>query len=206
MKYCIITVMIEAKLKSVLPDLGRTLRLFREKSGRNLEAVAKGAGISISMLSQIERGVVSPSIDTLFMVCDALKVEMADLFGRLSPDSPVRVHKGGERLTMKNGGVRYEQLMISRRSAFPAEMVLIEVEKECATAMSGGGHEGSEMAYVLSGSARLSIGTQEYTVAEGDSICFDARLPHQLQNIGRKTFRAVWSISPPHVDYLKGNK
>jgi transcriptional regulator with XRE-family HTH domain len=198
--------MIEVKLKSVLPELGSILRRFREKSGRNLAAVAHGADISISMLSQIERAVVSPSIDTLFMVCRALDVDMAELFGRLSPAAPVRIHKTGERLTMQGQGVRYEQLMTSQRSTFPVEMFLIEVEPGCATEMSGGGHDGAEMGFVLAGSATLTVGTVDYPVAEGESIYFDAHLPHRLENTGRKKFKAVWSISPPHVDYLKTSK
>ena len=198
--------MIEVKLKSVLPELGSILRRFREKSGRNLETVARSAAISISMLSQIERGVVSPSIDTLFMVCRALDVDMAELFGRLSPTAPVRIHKPHERLTLQGQGVHYEQLMTSQRSAFPVELFLLEVEPGCATEMSGGGHEGAEMGYVLTGSATLTVGTVDYPVIEGESIYFDAHLPHRLENTGRKRFKAVWSISPPHVDYLKIGK
>jgi transcriptional regulator with XRE-family HTH domain len=198
--------MVEVILKNILPELGRTLRLFREKSGRNLETIARDADISISMLSQIERGVVSPSIDTLFMVCRALDIDMAELFTRLSPSEPVRIHKEGERLIMENRGVRYEQLMTSQRSTFPIELFLIEVEPGSATDMSGGGHEGAEMGYVLAGGAKLTVGTTDYSVSEGESFYFDAHLPHRLENTGRKLFKAVWSISPPHVDYLKAGK
>ena len=195
--------MNEATLKSILPELGKILRLFREKSGRNQGEVAEGAQISISMLSQIERGVVSPSIDTLVMVCKALTIDLAELFRRVTPTSPVRIHKRGERLRMEREGIGYEQLMTSQLSAFPSELFLLEVEPGRATAMSGGGHEGAEIGYVLSGGALLTIGTSEYAIAESDSVYFDARLPHRLTNTGTTVFRAVWSISPPHVDYLK---
>lgn len=195
--------MNEVMLKSVLPELGKTVRLFREKSGRNLAVVAKAAGISISMLSQIERGLVSPSIDTLCMVCKALDLDVAELFRRLLQDEPVRVHRYGERLTMKQHGVRYEQLMTSQTPRFPAEMFLIEVAEKHSTAMSGGGHEGVEIGYVLAGEARLEAGGKSCDLHEGDSVYFEARLPHRLINTGNGFFKAVWSISPPHVDYLK---
>lgn len=198
--------MIKVLLKNIVPELGRILRLFREKSGRNLSDIAPRAGISVSMLSQIERGIVSPSIDTLCMVCHALDIDMTELFRRLSPTEPVRIHKGGERLKMENNGVRYEQLMTNQTSAFPAELFCIEVKPGCATAMSGGGHEGTEIGYVLEGSARLTVGEEEYVISVNDSLCFSAYMPHRLANIGKKLFRAVWSISPPHVDYLKTEK
>ncbi|MCU0609643.1 MAG: XRE family transcriptional regulator [Chitinispirillaceae bacterium] len=189
-------------LQSVLPSLGRILRLYREKSGRNLGSVAEKADISISMLSQIERGVVSPSIDTLVMVCRALDLDMAELFRSISPESPVRVHRRGERLKMDSKGVCYEQLMTSHGS-FPAELFMIEVESGSATTMSGSGHEGVEMGYVLSGSASLTVGENEYKINEGDSLFFSAQLPHRLVNSGSEMFRAVWSTSPPNVDYLR---
>jgi transcriptional regulator with XRE-family HTH domain len=193
-------------LKTVLPELGKTLRLFREKSGRKLGDVAPDAGISISMLSQIERGIVAPSIDSLCMVCRALGIDMGELFRLLSPLEPVRIHTGGERLKMENDGVRYEQLMTNQTSAFPAELFCIEVKPGRSTAMSGGGHEGAEMGYVLQGSARLTVGEASYVIKKNDSLCFSAHLPHRLVNTGRKLFRAVWSISPPHVDYLKNER
>jgi transcriptional regulator with XRE-family HTH domain len=195
--------MNKATLKSFLPEIGRSLRLFREKSSRNLTDVAPAAGISVSMLSQIERGIVSPSIDSLCMVCRALDIDIAELFRRVSPLEPVRIHKGGERLRMENNGVRYEQLMTSQAPLSPSELFCIEVKAGRSTAMSGGGHEGVEMGYVLQGSARLTVGEKSYAIGENDSLCFSARLPHRLVNTGRKLFRAVWRISPPHVDYLK---
>jgi transcriptional regulator with XRE-family HTH domain len=199
--------MVEAKLQSILPELGRILRLLRENSGRTLDTVATAAGISISMLSQIERGVVSPSIDTLCMVCRALDCDIATLFTRLAPASPVRIHKVHERLTMKQEGVCYEQLMTSAHAAaVPIEMFLLKVEPGCCTVMSSGGHDGVEMGYVMKGSAQLFVGNEEYAISEGDSICFDAHLPHRLYNTGKRNFLAVWSISPPHVDYCKAEQ
>jgi transcriptional regulator with XRE-family HTH domain len=195
--------MNKVTLKTVLPELGKMLRLFREKSGRKLGDVAPDAGISISMLSQIERGRVSPSIDSLCMVCRALDIDMAELFRRISPLEQVRIHKGRERLKMENNGVHYEQLMTNQTSAFPSELFCIEVRPGRSTAMSGGGHEGMEIGYVLQGSARLTVGEEAYAIGENDSLCFSAHLPHRLANTGRKLFKAVWSISPPHVDYLK---
>ena len=72
--------------------------------------------------------------------------------------------------------------------------------------MSGGGHEGVEMGYVLQGSALLTVGGTEYRIDEFDSVYFAASLPHRIVNIGRRQFKAVWSISPPHVDYLTSGK
>ena len=195
--------MNELYIKQINPRLGRILKTYREKTGRNQGEVASKAGISVSMLSQIERGMVAPSIETLMMVCCVLDLDVSHLFRMVAADEhPVRIHHSGERLRSEVGGVQYEQLMTSMQGSWQAEMFLLEVAPGCSTTFSGGGHEGVEMGYVLAGEAVLTVDTGEYSVSQGDSIHFSSHLPHQLRNRGKKIFKAIWSISPPHVDYL----
>jgi transcriptional regulator with XRE-family HTH domain len=194
--------MNEVLLKSVVPVIGVLLKRYREKTRKNQGEVAIKAGISISMLSQIERGVVSPSIDTLVGVCGALGLDMTDLFRRITPDSPVRLQRAGQRLGTQRNGVHFEQLAASGHANFPAELLLLEVRPGKRVGLSTSGHEGIEMGYVLEGSAALTVEGAEYRLGEGDSVSFNANLPHSLVNVGKKTFRAVWTALPPHKDYL----
>jgi uncharacterized cupin superfamily protein len=92
------------------------------------------------------------------------------------------------------------------QGSYHAEMFLLAVAPGSSTNFSGGGHEGVEMGYVLEGEAVLTVDASDYPISKGDSIHFRSHLPHQLRNGGRKVFRAVWSISPPHVDYLGSNE
>jgi transcriptional regulator with XRE-family HTH domain len=194
-------------IKQLNPRLGRILKTYREKTGRNQGDVASKAGISVSMLSQIERGIVAPSIETLVMVCWVLDLDVSQLFRMVAADEhPVRIHHSGERLRNEVGGVHYEQLMTSTLGSWQAEMFLLEVAPGNSTTFSGGGHEGVEMGYVLDGEAILTVDGTDYPICKGDSIHFRSHLPHQLRNGGKKVFRAVWSISPPHVDYLGSNE
>ncbi len=190
-------------IKSVNLRLGRILKAYREKTGRNQGAVASKAGISVSMLSQIERGMVAPSIETLMRVCSVLELDVSHLFRMIAGDeNPVRIHRSGERLRNEADGVRYEQLMTSTLGNWQTEMFLLEVAPGSGTTFRGGGHEGIEMGYVLEGDATLTVDGADYAIGKGDSIHFRSHLSHRLRNNGRKVFRAVWSISPPHVDYL----
>jgi transcriptional regulator with XRE-family HTH domain len=194
-------------IKHINPRLGRILKTYREKTGRNQGDVASKAGISVSMLSQIERGIVAPSIETLMMVCSVLDLDVSQLFRMVASDEhPVRIHHSGERLRNEVGGVHYEQLMTSTQGSWQSELFLLEVAPGCSTTFSGGGHEGIEMGYVLAGEAVLTVDANEYRISKGDSIHFSSHLPHQLRNRGKSSFRAIWSISPPHVDYLGGSE
>jgi transcriptional regulator with XRE-family HTH domain len=195
--------MNEAKVQYPAARIGKALRAYREKTGRYQSEVAREAGISTSMLSQIERAAVSPSIETLMAVCGALEVDMADLFRRLSPQTPVRIVSPAHRLRTEERGVRYEQLISSSDTAFPAEMFMLEVEPGKQIGLSGQGHEGVEMGLVLEGRARLNVDGVEHELNEGDSVCFSCHLPHTLRNIAGVNFQAVWTTLPPHTDYLK---
>lgn len=203
LKCFIITVMNKALLKSVLPEIGKILRLFRQKIHKNQGEVAEKAGISTSMLSQIERGAVSPSIDTLVAVCVALEMDVADLFRRISPDAPVRVHHRGKRLSTQSRGVKFEQLAASADAGHPAELLFLEIAPGKEAGVSGNGHEGVEMGYVLEGNAVLMVSGEEFEISEGDSVSYNSHLPHKLMNKSTKVFRAVWNALPPHKDYLE---
>ncbi len=187
-------------------EVGRILKAFRERTGRQQKAVAVEAGISTSMLSQIERGGVSPSIDTLWGVCNALGLEMSELFSRLSPRKAVSVHRPGERLKTRRQGVGYEQLVATRGGTHSAELFLLELEPGHQAGLNGQGHEGAEMGYVLAGNATLTIDGVEYELKTGDSLSYASNRPHRLVNHGRETFRAVWCAMPPHKDYLDQNE
>jgi transcriptional regulator with XRE-family HTH domain len=201
--YFIITIMNKVLLKSMVPVIGTILKRYREKLKKNQGEIAGDAGISISMLSQIERGVVSPSIDTLCSVCTALGLEISELFRRIAPEAPARVKRPGERLSTRHEGALFEQLAVSVQSNLPAELLLLEVMPGKYIGMSGSGHEGVEMGYVLEGSALITIDGKDFSINKGDSLSFQATLPHSLVNNGRKIFKALWAALPPHKDYLQ---
>ncbi len=183
-------------------NIGKIIRAYREKIGIKQAVIAKKANISTSMLSQIERSSVSPSIETLCLVCDALGLDVAHLFSIIKGHSSVRVYHKGERLKNESGGVNYEQLALNGDSIHPIEMFLINIDPKKAAGFSKSGHEGIEMGYVLNGTALLIVDNKEYKLKKGDSVTFNSSLPHSIKNSGNKIFTAVWNVLPPHKDYL----
>ena len=192
------TVLINSKIV----EIGKILRIVREKRSKLQLEIAQQADISVSMLSQIERGLVSPSIDTLFAVSASLDLDVAELFRRISTVPTVRIYNAKDRLSTKKSGARYEQLMASIYTNYPFELFLLEVEPGRTAGALSSGHEGIEMGYVLQGIATLIVGAESYTVSAGDSVCFSCQSSHSLSNTGEELFKAVWSVAPPHTDFL----
>ncbi len=186
-------------LHSKKDNLGSILKTYREKVGFTQASVAKKAGISVSMLSQIERSAVSPSIDTLFKVCDALGVDIPHLFKTLTSDKHVRITHEGQRTTNLKDGVQYEQLAISGHSLYPVEMFMLTLAPEQSAGLTRRGHEGVEIGYVLKGTAQLIINEKEYKLKKGDSVTFHSSFPHRIKNCGDGEFCAIWNAMPPRM-------
>ncbi len=184
-------------------SIGRTIKGYRERRKLGQSEVAGQAGISVSMLSQIENGRVSPSIDTLLRVCTAVGLEPMELFRHVAPLRPVRIMRREQRLRTDSKGALYEQLVASPDTGYPAELFLLEVEVGRKVGLGGMGHEGVELGYVLEGEAEMTVGGEQHCVREGDSLSFSAHLPHSLKNDSGRTFRAIWTVIPPHKDYLE---
>lgn len=184
-------------------EIGRVVRTYRERRRFGQSEVAGTAGISVSMLSQIEHGKVSPSLDTLLRVCMAVGLEPVDLFRLALPSRPFRIHRQGKRLSTGGDGINYEQLVASPDAGYPAEMFLLEVEAGKKVGLGGRGHEGVELGYVLDGHGILEVGGETHRIEHGDSVSFSAHLPHSLRNSGGHVFRAIWTVIPPHKDYLR---
>ena len=89
---------------------GEKLRTVREKKGYTLKVVAQKAGVSESLVSQIERNRVSPAIDTLLTLADVLDINLEFLFEEYRRDKPVRVIRKDERRKVEEEDVIYQEL------------------------------------------------------------------------------------------------
>jgi transcriptional regulator with XRE-family HTH domain len=175
---------------------GEKLRAVRERRALTLREVAEKAGVSESLVSQIERNRVSPAIDTLLAIADTLDVDPEYLFADLRRDREVTVLQSGEGNTLAKPGVLYERLAQAEGNA-GIEAYRITVEPGAQTGSAEYGHRGWELGFVESGGAELKVGNQDYALKPGDSVSFSSDSPHVLSNPGPEALRMFWVISPP---------
>ncbi|MBR1911000.1 MAG: helix-turn-helix transcriptional regulator, partial [Treponema sp.] len=89
---------------------GEKIRAVREKKHLTLKAVAQQAGVSESLISQIERNRVSPAIDTLLSLANVLDLNLEYLFEEYNQRRPVSVVHAGERRTIHEEEIIYEEV------------------------------------------------------------------------------------------------
>jgi transcriptional regulator with XRE-family HTH domain len=192
--------MTAAPNKKAPYHFGEKLRMVRERKGLTLKVIATKAGVSESLVSQIERNKVSPAIDTLLAIADVLEINLEFLFEEYRTSKPVRIVRANERRTIKEDAVRYEELSKPSGSdeTHAIESYIVEIPAGHHTHRGSYGHQGREMGFVISGSAQLQYESEIYSLEEGDSISFSASAPHILVNAGTGPLKALWVVTPPN--------
>jgi transcriptional regulator with XRE-family HTH domain len=186
---------------------GEKIRAVRERRALTLKEVAERAGVSESLVSQIERNRVSPAIDTLLALADALDIDLEFLFADYKKERSVRVVKAAGREVFARPGVRYEKLARldgEGETRHGIEAYLITLEPGAQTGGKDYGHPGFELGIVAEGKASLTVGGRAYELAVGDSASFAADAPHVLANAGPGQLKTYWIITPPKGDMGMG--
>lgn len=178
---------------------GEKLRKVRERKGMTLKEVAGKARVSESLVSQIERNKVSPSVDTLLQLADILDIDYEHLFRDYRQKRQVALLRAGERAVIRRGEVMLEQLSLAGETdTEPAiEAFLLEVDPGGEQGDREYGHTGREFGLLLEGCAELIYGNEKYQLEEGDTVSFPSDIPHIFKNIGKEPLRAVWVVTPP---------
>jgi transcriptional regulator with XRE-family HTH domain len=175
--------------------VGPRVRALREGMGLSLRDLADQSGVSAPMLSQVERGETSPTLAIAAKIAAGLELSLSQLL-RLDEDDGVSVVRAEERLLGGHAdGHRYEVLT----PPVPGQRAEVSEHTLAPGSATGGPgdppiHEpGSrETAVVLDGELRLVCDGVAHDLAKGDTVTFDADLPHHFENPGR---RESWFMS-----------
>lgn len=188
----------DSQEKRVPYHFGEKLRSVRERKGYTLKVVASQAGVSESLVSQIERNRVSPAIDTLLALADVLDINLEFLFEEYRRKHPVQIIRKDERRVSDEESIRYEEIVTPDESDGQStlEAYTITIPKGEKTNKGSYGHLGREMGIILSGKCELHYEKYVYELNEGDSVTFSAGAPHVIVNTGDKELKAIWVVTP----------
>jgi transcriptional regulator with XRE-family HTH domain len=170
-------------------ELGARVRALREAMSMSLRDLAERSGVSAPMLSQVERGETSPTLAVATRIAHGLELRLSQLL-RLDEEGAVSVVRRGERRQGPSGipGHSYEILT----PPLPGQRAELSLHVLASGAVTGGlgdppRHEpGSrETALVQSGTVVLHCDGARHELGAGDSVTFDADLPHHFENPGQ---------------------
>jgi transcriptional regulator with XRE-family HTH domain len=161
------------------PSLGARLRARRKALGLTMQKVAEDAGLTIGFISQIKRGLASPSLSSLAAVSRVLDLETGELFAQ--PPSPGAMTTAGARPVygLDPAAMTYERIS----SSFPGNTLRAVLIHEAPGHRSEPiRHEGEELFYILQGALTVEIEGQRQILRAGDSIHFASTRVHSSWN------------------------
>ena len=162
--------------------VGAALKKQRQAQRLTIQDVADLAGISRGMLSRIENGQATPSLDTLARVCAAVSLSLSNLFkDHDTPDGIARhVPQGKGMVVVRRGtkrGHSYELLSYDQgpKKRFDPFLITLDDQSEVFPRFQ---HPGMEFLYMLKGQLDYRHGNHVYSLKPGDALTFEGDIPH----------------------------
>lgn len=177
------------------PDPGSRLRSARIAQGLSVRRLAGLSGCSASSISQIERGIVTPRVDTLVALTAAMRMTVAQLLSEeAAVHAPLRL---ADRMTIHNGPLRRE-FPLTRSSVSSMEVYQVSIDpggtSEDGLVVHG---DSQEFCLVMQGEVVLQLGEERHLLETGDCMEYRSSVPHCMMNLADVTAEVLWVISPP---------
>lgn len=175
--------------------VGERVREWRNRRRLSIRALAEQSGLSPTTLSLIENGKTSPSVATLQQLAMTLGVPITAFFETSADVQKVTHQKPGRRLGVPftRGQLHDLGAGIARRGIEP---FLIVLEPHADSGPTPIVHTGREFAYCLEGRLAYTIAAETYLLEAGDSLLFEAYLPHRWENDGDTPCRSLLILCP----------
>jgi transcriptional regulator with XRE-family HTH domain len=183
-----------------LRDLGGIIRGLRQEQRLSTVQLAKACGVSTSLISQVERGLTSPSLDVLWAIARALDVPIGTFFqGEPVEESPgkapVVVRADHRKKLGVNSTLTYELLSPDLRHQI--ELIWVEFAPGVEGPLAPFTHPGEEQMAVIQGEMHFWVDGEVYVLQAGDCITIDASRPHRAGNRSDAPAVVIAAITPP---------
>ncbi|EKF42865.1 helix-turn-helix domain-containing protein [Nitratireductor indicus] len=178
-------------------ELGARLRQRRKVRGLSLQTVSGRAGVSIGLLSQIERGLTMPSVNSLSAICGALEMPVGWLFdpgGNPHEEYVVRAH---QRRVLDLGAKGMRKELMTPDDITDIQMMRLIIQPGGSTGNTPYRHEtGAKCGTVLRGALGLEIDGRTVVLHPGDSFAFPASALIRFWCEGDDGTEALWIVTP----------
>ena len=167
--------------KTVVEEMGATLRRLRKTAGLTLEQAAQQAEVTKGYLSKVESGQATPSMRVIIRLSEVFGIPLSDI---LMPDAqrrPISIVRSDERIAITRNGsaIGYVHEIAAKGKLDPrSEVFFVTVPSLNCGPPPRFKHSSEEVFLVLEGRIRFSYGGMEFILEPGDCVQFDARNEH----------------------------
>ncbi|ALN74820.1 MULTISPECIES: cupin domain-containing protein [unclassified Aureimonas] len=180
-----------------MPAIGAAIRELRRRRQLTTRQLAVRSGISHSTISLLERDRLSPSVDTLSAILEAMGSTLTGFFSEIGDRLPHSPFYRADDLPEigRSDGISYRMVGINH----PNRRLLMLHETYCPGADTGDAfsHKAQEAGIVLKGQVEVTVGDQARRLQAGDAYYFDSETPHRFRNAGAEPAELISAITPP---------
>jgi len=179
--------------------IGKSLRRIRKEKGMTLEELASKSGVALATLSRMENDKMTGTLDSHNAICRALGASIAELYREIEDESKTveSVAKEGRTEHFIHAKKARYELLVTKAMDKKIMPLMIKMESGGTTQKEKNKPGVEKFIYMIKGSIEATVGDDSYSLKQGDSLYFDASLPHSFTNSGKLEAEAVCVISPP---------
>ncbi|WP_373599352.1 helix-turn-helix domain-containing protein [Paraclostridium bifermentans] len=176
-------------------DIGEKISHIRKQKSLSIRDLAKLADVTPSLLSQLERGLSNPSLNTIKAISKALDVPLFTFFIDEVDNKELIVRKDNRKKVIfpKNNDIVFE--VLSPESANSVEFAIVNLVKNSTISNELMSHKSIELAYVLEGKVKIYIENDEFILESGDSVTIPPGTNHRWENPFNELARIIFSIN-----------
>lgn len=177
--------------------IGRKLKSTRLRNDMTIQELAVSSRVSSNMISRIERGLTTPSVEIIVKLANAFGMSINYFVEEAEKGSTIIHTKKGQGEPIFFFEDKHQIISLTQGLRDPNFTVFFDtIEPNCCSGDGGMVHTGEEFALVLEGSLEFVINDESYELGEGDSIVFKASLPHRWRNLHQGKTNVLWVVSP----------
>ena len=180
-------------------QIGDTIHKLRKGHKMTLLELSEKSGVALATLSRMENNKMTGTLESHMKICDALQVALPELYKNLYPSKKaVDVQTKKSRTDVFIHDKKSSEEMLASKILNKKMMpVLVKIAKGGRTQKEETKPGIEKFIYVLDGKIEASIGEEKYNLQKGDTLYFEAAVPHFFRNTHNHDSRLLSIASPP---------
>lgn len=180
-------------------EIGSKIRKLRKTKKITLKELSESSGVALATLSRIETNKMTGTVKSHQAIASALGLSLPQLYGDMELESKPVDFQSQENRTdvfIHNDKASYDMLTnrVLSKKMMP---VMLKIAPGGETSTEELPKQTEKFIYILKGECKTFVGSEAYTLKKGQTLYFDASLPHHFKNTGSEETRAICVITPP---------
>lgn len=178
--------------------IGKKLKAIRLKNNLTIQVLAERAKVSANMISRIERGLTTPSVEILLRLGSVFEKSINYFVEEVENTHEIVYSRPGQRSCTvfdDDQNLKTESFTAGLRDPrFTGFLCVIEPKGSSGDADMF--HPGDELLYIFKGRLQMTIAGETFQLGEGESLSFKSHLPHRWVNLADGETHVMWILSP----------